>query len=200
MSSKPPKKPIGKKSFDLGKFKKNNGMDIVVKEKELTWVPLSDAFHEALKIPGLARGYFTSFRGYSNTGKSTAIYEAVAGAQKVGDLPVIMETEGNWSWEHARNIGVQFEEVVDEATGEVIDYEGDFIFMNGDDLMKRYQTVDYSNGKVGTKLLRFEPIIEDIARFMTELLDSQEEGDLDRDLCFLWDSVGSLNGFQSVLT
>ena len=96
--AKPPKKPIGKKSFDLGKFKKNNGMDIVVKEKELTWVPLSDAFHEALKIPGLARGYFTSFRGYSNTGKSTAIYEAVAGAQKVGDLPIIMETEGNWSW------------------------------------------------------------------------------------------------------
>lgn len=197
---KPPKKPIGKKSFDLGKFKKNNGMDIVVKEKELTWVPLSDAFHEALKIPGLARGYFTSFRGYSNTGKSTAIYEAVAGAQKVGDLPIIMETEGNWSWEHARNIGVQFEEVVDETTGEVVDYKGDFIFMNGDDLMKRYQGVDYSNGKVGTKLLRFEPIIEDVARFMTELLDEQEKGELTRDLCFLWDSVGSLNGFQSVMS
>ena len=96
MAGKAPKKPIKKKPFDNKAFKKNNGLDIVVKEKELSWIPLSDAFHEALKIPGLARGYFTSFRGYSNTGKSTAIYEAVAGAQKVGDLPVIMETEGNW--------------------------------------------------------------------------------------------------------
>lgn len=197
---KTPKKPIGKKGFDLNSFKKKNGMDIVVKEKELTWIPMSDAYHEALKMPGLARGYFTSFRGYSNTGKSTAIYEAAAGSQKVGDLPVIMETEGNWSWEHFRNIGGQFEEVVDEETGEVIDYVGDFIFMNGDDLMKRYQNVDYASGKEGNKPLRFEPIIEDIARFMTELLDLQENGELDRDLCFLWDSVGSLNGFQSVMS
>jgi hypothetical protein len=200
MAKKAPKKSIEKKNFDLSSFKKTNGMDITVKEKDLTWIPLSDSFHEALKIPGLARGYFTSFRGYSNTGKSTAIYEAVAGAQKIGDLPVIMETEGNWSWEHARNIGVQFEEVVDEETGEIIDYKGDFIFLSGDDLLKRYQNVDYSNGKVGTKPLRFEPIIEDVARLMTELLDAQEVGDLDRNLCFLWDSVGSLNGFQSVMS
>jgi len=200
MSKKAPKKSVDKKSFDLGKFKKSKGMDITVKEKDLTWIPLSDSFHEALKIPGLARGYFTSFRGYSNTGKSTAIYEAVAGAQKIGDLPVIMETEGNWSWEHARNIGVQFEEVVDEETGEIIDYEGDFIFMNGDDLMQRYQCLDYSNGKEGTKVLRSEPVIEDISRFMTDLLDAQAEGDLPRNLCFLWDSVGSLNGFKSVMS
>jgi hypothetical protein len=175
-------------------------MDITVKEKDLTWIPMSDSFHEALKIPGLARGYFTSFRGYSNTGKSTAIYEAVAGAQKIGDLPVIMETEGNWSWEHARNIGVQFEEIADPETGEIIDYEGDFIFMNGDDLMNRYQCVDYSNGKEGTKPLRSEPVIEDIARFMTDLLDAQAEGDLPRNLCFLWDSVGSINGYKSVMS
>lgn len=200
MAKKAPKKPVSKANFDLGKFKQNNGMDITVKEKDLTWIPLSDSFHEALKIPGLARGYFTSFRGYSNTGKSTAIYEAVAGAQKIGDLPVIIETEGNWSWEHAKNIGVQFEEVVDESTGEVIDYVGDFIFMNGDDLLQRYQCFDYSNGKDGTKPLRGEPVIEDVARLMTDLLDLQQDGELPRNLCFLWDSVGSINGFKSVMS
>ena len=200
MASKAPKKPIAKKPFNSASFKKDNGFDNVVKDKELTWIPLSDSFHEALKIPGLARGYFTSFRGYSNTGKSTAIYEAVAGAQKIGDYPVIIETEGNWSWEHARNIGVKFEEVVDESTGEVLNYVGDFLFMNGDDLLKKYENVDYSNGKIGTKPLRFEPIIEDVARLMTELLDLQEEGGFDRNICFLWDSVGSLNGFQSVIS
>jgi len=200
MAKKAPKKPGDKKSFDLSSFKKHNGMDITVKEKDDTWIPLSESFHEALKVPGLPRGYFTSFRGYSNTGKSTAMYEAVAGAQKIGDLPVIMETEGNWSWEHARNIGVEFEEIVDEETGEIIDYEGDFIFMNGDDLLQRYQCVDYSNGKEGTKPLRGEPVIEDIARFMTDLLDAQDAGDLPRNLCFLWDSVGSINGFKSVMS
>ena len=199
MAKKPPKK-LPNKKFDLSKFKKDKGFNTVVKEKELTWIPLSDAFHEALKIPGLARGYFTSFRGFSNTGKSTAIYEAVAGAQKIGDLPVIIETEGNWSWEHARYVGVQFEEVVDESTGEVIDYEGDFLFMNGDDLLNKYKFIDYSNSKEGTKALRGEPVIEDVARLMTELLDMQDEGDLDRNLCFLWDSVGSINGFKSVMS
>lgn len=199
MAKKPPKK-LPNKKFDLNKFKKDKGFNNVVKEKELSWIPLSDAFHEALKIPGLARGYFTSFRGFSNTGKSTAIYEAVAGAQKIGDLPVIIETEGNWSWEHARDVGVQFEEVVDESTGEIIDYNGNFLFFNGDDLLNMYKFVDYSNGKEGTKALRSEPVIEDVARIMTELLDAQDNGELEENLCFLWDSVGSINGFKSVMS
>jgi hypothetical protein len=199
-TKKLPKKTIEKKSFDLNSFKKNNGLDITVKEKPLTWIPLSEAFHEALKIPGIARGFFTSFRGYSNTGKSTAIYEAVVGAQQIGDLPVIIETEGNWNWEHARNIGMKFEEVVDEATGEIIDYSGDFIFLNGDDLLNRYRNFDYSSGKETSKSLRGEPVIEDVARFIIELLDAQDNGDLCRDLCFLWDSVGSINGFKSVMS
>ena len=192
-----PKKTIDKGSFNLTDFKKKNGMDTTVKMKELTWIPLSDSFFEALKIPGLPRGYFTSFRGYSNTGKSTAIYEAVAGAQKIGDLPIIIDTETNWDWEHAKNIGVKFEEVVDEETGEIIDYVGDFLFFQSDDLVERYASLDYSNGKMGTKPLRDEPVIEDVARLMTDLLDAQQDGQLPRNLCFLWDSVGSINGFKS---
>ena len=119
MSKKTPKKVTEKKSFDLKSFKKSKGIDMTVKEKDITWIPLSDSFHEALKIPGLARGYFTSFRGYSNTGKSTAIYEAVAGAQKIGDLPIIIDTEGSFNWEHAKMIGMQYE--VEYHTMEVED-------------------------------------------------------------------------------
>ena len=151
MSNKKPerkKDPIKKGQFDLSKFKKENGLGQTVKDKELTWIPLSDAFHEALKIPGVPRGFFTSFRGYSNTGKSTAIYETVAGCQKIGDLPVIIETEGNWNWEHAKNIGVQFEEVVDEETGE-INYEGDFILVTSEDLLNKYGTPILSTPKFG---------------------------------------------------
>jgi hypothetical protein len=198
MAKKPAKASIEKKEFDLGAFKKSNGLNPTIKDKELTWIPLSDAFHEAVKIPGIARGYMTSFRGYSNTGKSTAMYEAVVGCQKIGDLAVIIETEGNWNWEHARNIGVKFNEVVDEETGEIIDYEGDFIFMSGDDLFEKYKFFNYSDGKTASKPLRGEPLIDDVAKFITEILDMQDAGNLPRNLCFLWDSVGSLNGFKMV--
>lgn len=200
MAKKAPKKPIAKKNFDLNAFKKSTGMDVTVKKKEVSWIPLSDSFHEALGLPGIPRGYFTSFRGFSNTGKSTAVYEGVAGCQKIGDLPVIIETEGNWSWDHAKQVGVQFEEVADPETGEIIDYVGDFILLTGNELLKRYGGVDYSNGTVKKDRIRKEPIIEDVARVMDELMDAQEDGNLPRNICFFWDSVGSLNGFKSVMS
>lgn len=199
--AKQPKKTLPKKGFNLKDFKKDLGLDKqIIQKKELTWIPLSDCFHDTLKIPGLPRGYFTSFRGFSNTGKSTAIYEAVAGAQKIGDLPVIIETEGHWDWNHAKNIGVQFtSETVDEETGLITDAEGDFLYFRGRDLLAKYGTYDYSQSKDTTKKLRNQPIIEDVARLMHELLDAQEEGDLPRNLVFLWDSVGSLDGWRSAM-
>ena len=114
MAKKPSKPPIDKKGFDLDAFKGKEGLDNIIKEKPLNWIPLSEAFHDAVKVPGIPIGYLTSFRGFSNTGKSTAIYEGIVGCQKLGILPVIYETENNFSWEHARNIGVIFEEVKDE--------------------------------------------------------------------------------------
>ncbi len=195
MAKKPPKQPIGKKEFDLDSFKEKEGLDFNVSEKELSWIPFSDGFHEALKIPGIPIGYFTSFRGYSNTGKSTAIYEAVAGCQKIGILPIIYETENNWNWEHAKNIGIKFEEVVDEETGE-INYKGDFIFIQGQDLLRMYANYDHQHSKMGTKPLRYEPVVEDVSYHMHTILDAQQEGRLPRNVAFFWDSVGSLNCFK----
>lgn len=196
MSQLPKKKKIEKKAFDIDAFKEAEGLDNVVKDKELTWIPLSESFHEALKVPGIAVGYFASFRGYSNTGKSTAIYEAVVGCQTTGILPIIYDTENNWNWEHARNIGIQFEEVVDKTTGEIINYKGDFIFMQGPDLLKKYQNYDHQHTKMMTKPLRFEPVVEDISLHMNQMMDKQQDGTLPRDIAFLWDSVGSMNCFK----
>jgi hypothetical protein len=100
-------------------FKKSQGIKEAVADKELSWIPLSKAWHDALKLPGFPRGYVSSVRGYTNTGKSTAFYEAIAGAQRIGDLPVIYETEGNFNWDHAKTCGVQFDEEVNEETGEI---------------------------------------------------------------------------------
>jgi hypothetical protein len=193
--AKKPTKVIEKKEFNLSEFKKDQGLNFQIKEKELAFIPLSEAFYEAVKVPGIPIGYFTSFRGYSNTGKSTAIYEGVVGCQKLGILPIIYETEGNWNWEHAKSIGVEFEEVVDEQTGE-INYEGDFIFLQGPDLVKLYACYDHQHSKMGTKPLRYEPVVEDVAYHMLTMMDKQEEGVLPRDVAFFWDSVGSINCFK----
>ena len=198
-NSKPKKIAVTKTSYSLDDFKKTQGIKKTIKDKELSWIPLSKAWHDATKLPGFPRGYVSSVRGYSNTGKSTAFYEAIAGAQKVGDLPVIFETEGNFNWDHARNCGVEFEEIVDESTGEIT-YGGRFLFMGNQDLLERYQTYDHQHSKNGTKPLRYEPVLEDIALYMTELLDLQAEGKLNENLCFLWDSIGTLNGFKSAIS
>lgn len=195
-----PTKATKKKEFDVNSLKDKLGLNKSVKEKELSWIPFNQAFHDALGIPGLARGYVTLFRGFSDTGKSTSIYESIAGAQKIGDLPIIIDTEGNFNWEHARNIGMVFEEVADEETGEVINYEGDFMFLSGDDLLEMYKNYDYSDGKEKSKALRGEPVIEDVSHFISDLLDLQDAGELNKNLCFLWDSIGSINSFKSVMS
>jgi len=196
MAKKPSKQPIEKKSFDPREYQKSKGLTRTSKPKDLTWVPLSEAFHDALGIPGVPRGYVTLVRGYSNTGKSTAIYEAIVGANKIGDLPVIIDTEGNFDWEHAKNIGVQYEEIFDE-NGEK-DYVGDFIYITNRKLLDLYENFEYDEGKEKSAPTRREPVIEDIGHLIDDMLDDQENGLLPRNLVFLWDSIGSVDCFRAV--
>jgi hypothetical protein len=196
--TKPPKKTsIEKKVFDNKSFKEKLGLVNSAKDKELTWIPLSKAFHDALKIPGFPRGYVSMVRGYSNTGKSTAFYEGIAGAQKIGDWPIIIETEGNFNWEHARNVGMQYTEIVDTETGEIIDYDGNFTVVKSEDLYDMFKTYDYKSSTNTSKVQRYEPVIEDVHRFMVQMLDLQAEGEFPYNIAFFWDSIGTLNGYQS---
>ena len=208
MAKKAPKTPIKKKSFNLDDFMGGENLNKETKDDELSWIPLSKAWHDALKIVGFPRGYVSLIRGYSNTGKSTAFYEAIVGAQKIGDLPVVIETEGNWSWTHALQCGVKLieseEEEFDPSTGEVrmvTKYEPDgFILMRSNDLFKRYQNYDHQKSTWMTKPTRDEPVIEDVSLFISDMLTKQKSGDLPRHLCFLWDSIGTLNCYKSALS
>jgi len=177
--------PVKKKEFDLSAFKKKNGLNNDVKDKDLEWIPLSQAFHDVTGLPGLPKGYVILSRGYSNTGKSTSMIEGIVSCQKLGILPVIMDTENSFNWQHARDMGMEFEEIIDEETGEVVNYDGFFIFVNNDDLHNNY-------GKKRNKDLH-EAVIEDVAEFMHDLLDKQANGELDKELCFFWDSIGTLD-------
>jgi hypothetical protein len=162
---------LGDKSkFNLSAFKKSKFLDQSVKFKAQKWLPLSPAFNEVLSLPGIPMGHITLLRGHSDTGKTTALLETAVAAQKAGVLPVFIVTEMKWNWDHVKQMGFQINEVFDKETGELVNYDGDFIYVDRDTL--------------GT--------VEDVAAFIADLLHEQAQNRLPYDLLFLWDSVGSI--------
>ncbi len=165
------------KNFDLKKFKKSKYLaGASVKFKPQSWIPASDALQDILSLPGIPHGHVTLIRGHSDTGKTTQLLEVAVEAQKKGIMPVFIITEMKWNWEHAIQMGVKVEEIVDENTGEIVDYDGFFIYAD--------------RGNLNT--------IEDVASFILDLLDEQKKGNLPYDLCFLWDSIGSVPCAMSI--
>jgi hypothetical protein len=139
----------------------------VAKYKEQEYYTIDEAFYKVSGLPGPAKGHINMFLGHSDTGKTTAMVKSAVAVQKDGGIPVFIITEQKWSWEHAKIMGLMFDETVDESTGEV-DYSGQFIFNN------TFKT------------------IEDITEYINQLLDAQAKGELPYELTFLWDSVGSV--------
>ena len=164
-----------KSNFDLDKFREKKSLNSQVKFKEQKWIPFSKALQDSISIPGAPVGHITLLRGHSNTGKTTALLELAINAQKMGILPVFIITEMKWSWEHAKQMGFQVENVLDE-NGNVIDYKGFFLYIDRSSLNT----------------------IEDVAEFIADLLDEQRKGNLPHDLCFFWDSIGSIPCKMSV--
>jgi hypothetical protein len=58
-----------------------------------------------------------------------------------------------WNWEHAQQMGLQVDEVVDEETGELVNYEGEFLYADRETLNT----------------------IEDVAVFILDLIDEQKK-------------------------
>tara|TARA_B100000579_G_scaffold345251_1_gene297869 strand:- start:172 stop:924 length:753 start_codon:yes stop_codon:yes gene_type:complete len=67
-------------------------------------------------------------------------------------------------------MGMDVKEVKDPKTGEVLNYEGNFIYVDRETINS----------------------IEDVAGFILDLIDEQKKGNLPYDLLFLWDSIGSV--------
>ena len=159
-----------KANFDLSKFKEKKMLNANAKFKSQQWIPLSQAFQDVTSIPGIPAGHIILLRGHSDTGKTTALIEAAVSGQKRGILPVFIITEMKWSWEHAKMMGLEINEIVDEETGEITDYNGNFIYVDRETINS----------------------IEDVAAFILDLIDEQKKGNLPYDLLFLWDSIGSV--------
>ena len=162
---------IIKKDFNLNKFKEKKGYALTsVKFKQQRYIPMSPALQDIVSLPGYPIGHITLLRGHSDTGKTTSLIEAATQCQEMGILPVFIITEMKWSWEHAREMGLQVDEVYDEETGVLQNYEGFFLYAD--------------RGTLNT--------IEDVAVYMADLMDEQAKGNLPYDLCFFWDSIGSV--------
>jgi hypothetical protein len=160
----------------LDKFKKSKFLDQSSKFKKQRWLTFSPALRDALSIPGVPLGHVFVARGGSDTGKTTLLIEAAVEAQKQGILPVFIITEMKWDFSHAQKMGFQCEAVPDDATGEVVDYKGFFLYVDRSSLNT----------------------IEDVSAFIADILSEQKDGKLPHDLLFLWDSVGSIPCEMSV--
>jgi hypothetical protein len=165
-----------KGGFDLDKFKKSKFLDQSSKFKKQRWLTFSPALRDALSIPGIPLGHVFVARGGSDTGKTTLLIEAAVEAQKQGILPVFIITEMKWDFSHAQKMGFQCDAVPDDATGEVVDYKGFFLYVDRSSLNT----------------------IEDVSHFIADILSEQKDGKLPHDLLFLWDSVGSIPCEMSV--
>jgi hypothetical protein len=159
-----------KANFNLDGFKSKKGLTSKAKFKDQEWIPLSEAYQEITSVPGIPTGHIVLLRGHSDTGKTTALLEAAVSAQKRKVLPVFIITEMKWNWEHAMQMGLEVNEVVDKETGEIVDYNGNFIYVDRETINS----------------------IEDVAVFILDLIDEQKKGNLPYDLLFLWDSIGSV--------
>lgn len=165
------------KSFNLAKFKEKKGFGAENAQfKPQAWIPVSKAWQNATSLPGIPQGQITVLRGHTDTGKTTTLIECAASCQKLGILPVLIITEAKFSWSFCKQLGFKYEEIVDKTTGEVTGTEGFFIYAD--------------RGTLKT--------IEDVAAFIIDILNEQEKGNLPYDLCFLWDSIGSVPCKMSV--
>ena len=167
--------PTAKKTFSLKDFKKKSGITDVP-DKPLSWIKINDAVEEATGLPGFPKGYVSLCRGYSNTGKSTALCEGIVSAQKRGDLVIIIDTENNLGTTRLETMG--------------FDWNGNYIMVDNEFILSKF-------GKAQNKD-REEAAIEDLAKTMYYFLNEQSLGNLPFDLTFMIDSIGTLNCIKTI--
>lgn len=174
-TNKKTRKPTPKKNFSLNDYKNKKGSEDVP-QKPLSWLKLSPALQKATGLPGVPIGYSVLFRGFSNTGKSTALCETAVAAQKEGALPIFINTEGNSNENRLKLMG--------------FDMELPHIFIDNEYLLENF------GKKQDPK--RTEASIEDLAKCIKDFLYDQEAGELPFDLVFLIDSIGTLDCVQTI--
>ncbi len=220
--AQPLKKTPIKKKATIAELKEKMGLRVKVENREIKnasnadkpmdWLIMPQAFQDAVKLPGIPQGYVSTLMGWPNTGKSTLINHAIVAAQKQGLIPVIYDTENNFDFKYAIDMGMDAEpvygevdtEVIDPETGDativtenkIVEYIGNFFYFNNAILRERYGDIDYSTGKK-TANKRTRAVLEDMVYSINEFLEMQANGDIEQGFVFLWDSVGTISGLKT---
>jgi len=98
-----------------------------VEYKPQEWINMSPAFKEVTKLPGIPVGHIVMNYGQSDVGKTTMLVEAGANAQRQGVLPILIITENKFSWERAKEMGLNAEECIIHSGVETIEEGCDYI-------------------------------------------------------------------------
>jgi len=175
--SNAPRKPTAKKTFSLDNYKKKKNVSSVA-SKPLVWIPIDDGLEKATGMPGVPKGYVTLFRGYSNTGKSTALMRSIVNAQKMGEFVIIIDTENNIDEGNIRLTKMGF------------DWNTDYLLINNKYLLDNYGIKQNKDRK--------EAAIEDMAKAVFDFLDDQKSGALPTDVFIAIDSIGTLNCIKTI--
>jgi len=176
-----------KSSFDLEKYKAKKNLVTVASYKEDAYLNFPKPVQDVLGVKGFPLGGVSILMGHSDTGKTSMLLKAATEAQKLGMLPVFIITELKWNWDHAKELGFDFEEkeYVNEETGEVSkSISGNFIYADSATPVK----FKHQKKEITAPL----ESIEKISSFIQSLIQEQADGELPVDLVFLWDSVGSV--------
>ena len=89
------------------------------KYKPQRFFDLGPDFLDAVGLPGPAIGHLNMFLGHSDTGKTTALVKAAVDAQKKQILPVFIITEQKFSFEHAKQMGLETEYIEEVVNGDI---------------------------------------------------------------------------------
>ena len=177
------KKPTKKKIFSLDNYKKKrNNTDVELKPVE--WYKTSEAMQEATGLPGFPKGYTSLARGFSNTGKSTSVFEGIVAAQKAGDLPIIFDLENNIGDYRLTQMG--------------FDWNDNHIKVDQEYLVENYAKKSKKKDSNGKIIVRNEASIEDLADCIDGYLNDQAAGNLPFNIFFAIDSIGVLNCNMSI--
>lgn len=149
-------------------------------QKQFGYIHFSPAVQEALGFSGFPFYNCSSITGYSDTGKTTLLLECIVECQKKGILPIIISTEGKFSFEHAKFMGMDcdYREEVDEDTGELVKIwdKGFFLFKDG-----------FEN---------LEEMYKYIISVMEDVLE--EKNNFPYDVCFFVDSLNKLKCIAAI--
>ena len=184
----------------LDKFKEENKI-VRVEKKPQKWLLLPKAFEDATDVCGIPLNTVSCVKGHTNTGKSTFVLEIIKACQKQQIMPVIFDLENAIRWDHAKEIGVELDESVDEETGEVVYNPGrKMMYYDTTSLYEAYGCYDHSKSVMTSSPTRGTYVIEDVALCIRMLIEKQRNGQLPINLMFIIDSIGCSDCYKSAIS